>query len=180
MQCLIDKDADGNGIMESNQHNTLDADWFGPVAWLSGMYITALRAAAAMADEMGDTAFAATCRTIFQRGQTFIVEKLFNGEYFINRTDPQHLDAINSGTGCEIDQVLGQSWAWQVGLGRVLPEKETGSALKSLWRYNFTPDVGPYREANKPGRWYAMPYHGWNEPDLRAYGLSLYLPVMLK
>jgi hypothetical protein len=31
------------------------------------------------------------------------------------------------------------------------------AALKSLWRYNFTPDVGPYREVYKPGRWYAMP-----------------------
>jgi len=39
----------------------------------------------------------------------------------------------------------------------VLPEPETVAALKSLWRYNFTPDVGPYREAHKPGRWYAMP-----------------------
>jgi hypothetical protein len=39
----------------------------------------------------------------------------------------------------------------------VLPEKETKSALQALWKYNFTPDVGPYREANKPGRWYAMP-----------------------
>ena len=157
VQCLIDKDADGNGIMESNQHNTLDADWFGPVAWLSGMYITALRAGAEMAQEVGDSAFATTCREIFQRGQAYIVQQLFDGEYFINRTDPNHLDAINSGTGCEIDQVLGQSWAWQVSLGRVLPEKETLSALKSLWRYNFTPDVGPFREANKPGRWYAMP-----------------------
>jgi hypothetical protein len=44
-----------------------------------------------------------------------------------------------------------------VGLGRVLPEKETRSALVSLWRYNFTPDVGPYRAANKLGRWFAMP-----------------------
>ena len=58
VQCLIDKDADGNGIMESNQHNTLDTDWYGPVAWLSGMYITALRAAAEMAQEVGDSAFA--------------------------------------------------------------------------------------------------------------------------
>jgi len=39
----------------------------------------------------------------------------------------------------------------------VLPEKETLAALRSLWRYNFSPDVGPYREALKPGRWYAMP-----------------------
>jgi hypothetical protein len=67
------------------------------------------------------------------------------------------LDAINSGTGCEIDQVFGQSWAFQVGLDRVLPQKETQSALKALWRYNFTPDVGPYRQQYKPGRWYAMP-----------------------
>jgi hypothetical protein len=29
--------------------------------------------------------------------------------------------------------------------------------LKSLWTYNFTPDAGPYREVNKPGRLYAMP-----------------------
>jgi non-lysosomal glucosylceramidase len=157
VQCLINKDADSNGIIESNQHNTLDSDWFGPVAWLSGMYIAALRAAVAMAEEVGDNPFATTCREVFQRGQQYIVQQLFDGEYFINRVDPKHLDAINSGTGCEIDQALGQSWAWQVNLGRVLPEKETVSALKSLWRYNFTPDVGPFRAANKPGRWYAMP-----------------------
>jgi non-lysosomal glucosylceramidase len=30
------------------------------------------------------------------------------------------------------------------------------AALKSLWTYNFTPDVGPWREAKKDGRWYAL------------------------
>ncbi|MCC6490529.1 MAG: hypothetical protein IT364_23795, partial [Candidatus Hydrogenedentes bacterium] len=154
---LIAKDANGDGLIESNQHNTLDTDWYGPVAWLSGLYIAALRAAEEMALEIGDTPFAEQCRGIFTKGQQNIVAQLFDGEYFINRPDPQHLDAINSGSGCEIDQVMGQSWAWQVGLGRVLPEKETLSALRSLWRYNFTPDAGPYRVVNKPGRWYAMP-----------------------
>jgi non-lysosomal glucosylceramidase len=89
-------------------------------------------------------------------GRRNFVAQLFDGEYFINKVDPKHLDAINSGTGCEIDQVFGQSWAFQVGLPRVLPQKETVSALKSIWRYNFSPDLGPYRAVNKPGRWYAM------------------------
>ncbi|MHB0956702.1 MAG: GH116 family glycosyl-hydrolase [Pirellulaceae bacterium] len=157
LQCLIDKDGDGNGILESNQHNTLDTDWFGPVAWLSGVYLAALRAGEQMAHEVGDSAFAGICRKLREQGQAYVVQELFNGEYFINQPDPNHLDTINSGTGCEIDQVLGQSWAWQVGLGRVFAQPETLSALKSLWRYNFTPDVGPYREIHKPGRWYAMP-----------------------
>ena len=157
MEWLIAKDANGDGIIEGNQHNTLDTDWFGPVAWLSGLYVAALRAAEEMAREAGDTEFGERCRGIFEKGRQNIVDRLFDGEYFINKPDPMHPDAINSGSGCEIDQVMGQSWAWQIGLGRVLPQKETLSALRSLWRYNFTPDVGPYREANKPGRWYAMP-----------------------
>jgi hypothetical protein len=143
--------------MKGNQHNTLDADWFGPVAWLSGLYLAALLAAAEMADEMKDAAFAAQCHAIAAKGREKIVQDLFDGEYFSNKVDPEHLDSVNSGTGCEIDQVMGQSWAFQVGLPRVLPEKETRTALQSLWRYNFSPDVGPYREVNKPGRWYAMP-----------------------
>jgi uncharacterized protein (DUF608 family) len=153
---LIAKDANGNGIIESNQHNTLDTDWFGPVSWLSGLYLAALRAAEEMARETGDKKMAERCRGIFEKGRKNLVAQLFDGEYFLNQPDPQHADTINSGSGCEIDQVMGQSWAWQIGLGRVLPEEETRSALRSLWRYNFTPDVGPYREANPPGRWYAM------------------------
>jgi uncharacterized protein (DUF608 family) len=154
---LIRKDEDGDGLIQSNQHNTLDTDWFGPVAWLSGLYQAALLAAATMAEEVGDEPFAVQCRRILQRGQSNLVTQLFDGEYFINKPDPGHLDSINSGSGCEIDQVLGQSWAFQVGLPRVFPQAQTLSALKSLWRYNFTPDVGPYRKRYQPGRWYAMP-----------------------
>ncbi len=178
---LIRKDEDGDGLIVGNQHNTLDTDWFGPVAWLSGLYLAALEAAAAMADEMGDAPFAAACRQIATRGRASIVAQLFDGEYFVNKPDPMHLDAINSGSGCEIDQVMGQSWAWQVGLPRVFPVKETLSALRSLWKYNFTPDVGPYRDRYRAGRWYAMageagllmctfPRAGWDYEQAKGKG----------
>ena len=160
MQCLIEQPGGANGLLDGSQHNTLDTNWFGPVAWLNSLYLAALRAGETMAREAGDDAFAKQCADIFQKGSGAHVAQLFNGEYFINKPDPNHPEAINSGTGCEIDQVMGQAWASQVALGRVLPEKETRAALRALWRYNFTPDVGPYREAHKPGRWYAMPGEG--------------------
>lgn len=153
---LIAQDGDGDGIIEGPQHNTLDANWFGPVAWLSGLSVSALLAAAEMADERRDEAFAARCRGIAAEGRKHLVSRLFEGDYFLNLPDPQHPEAINSGSGCHIDQVMGQHWAWQVGLDRVTPPRETVSALKSLWRFNFAPDVGPYRDVNKQGRWYAL------------------------
>jgi uncharacterized protein (DUF608 family) len=160
MEYLINQDGlDGaeDGILRGAQHNTLDTAWYGPCAWLSGLYLASLRAVEEMAIDAGDQQFATKCRTVFQTGQQNFVRLLFNGEYFINIPDPKRPDAINSGSGCEIDQALGQSWAFQVGLGEVLPQKETRSSLRSLWVYNFAPDVGPYRNVNKPGRWYAMP-----------------------
>jgi uncharacterized protein (DUF608 family) len=165
MERLIQEDGNDDGMLEGGQHNTLDSSWYGPVAWLSGEYQAALRAAEKMALIMGDSGFAEKVRGIYTRGQTNLVSRLYNGEYFINLPPDPSLKkpngesvatAINSGSGCLIDQVFGQSWAFQVGLDRVLPEKETRSALDSLWRYNFVPDIGVYRATHAPGRWYAL------------------------
>ena len=157
LECLIEHDGNADGIIEGAQHNTLDADWFGPIAWLSGLYVAALAAGEEMAREVGDEAFARKAREIFDKGRKNILDRLWGGEYFINIPDPKHPEAINSGTGCEIDQVMGQSWAFQVNLGRVFDEEHSRKALQALWKYNFAPDVGPYRATYKPGRWYAMP-----------------------
>jgi non-lysosomal glucosylceramidase len=70
---------------------------------------------------------------------------------------PKQQSPVRNNLRSDPSQVMGQSWAFQVALPRVFPQKESLSALQSLWRYNFTPDVGPYRAVYKPGRWYAMP-----------------------
>lgn len=159
LEYLIRHDPNGDGLLEGAQHNTLDAQWFGEVPWLSSLYIAALAAGEAMAREMGEDGFAARCRTLKERGGKNLVQQLWNESYgyFIQRADPAHARAVGSYDGCEIDQVFGQHWAFQVGLGRILSAAHVTRALKSLWTYNFTPDVGPYRQVHKPGRWYAMP-----------------------
>jgi uncharacterized protein (DUF608 family) len=156
LEWMIAQDGTGDGILKKSQHNTLDAEWYGEIAWLSGLYLAALRAGEAMAADMDDRPFAEKCHRIFLTGRKSFVDRLWNGEYFIQVGSPGKLDTVGSYDGCEIDQVFGQSWAYQVGLGEVLPADETRKALKAIWKYNFTPDVGPFREAHKPGRWYAM------------------------
>ncbi|HEY3320270.1 MAG TPA: GH116 family glycosyl-hydrolase [Planctomycetota bacterium] len=162
VEFLIGCDGDENGILEGEQYNTLDAAWFGPMAWISSFYIAALRAGEAMAKDAGDTDFAARCAKIAASGSSELVKSLYNGEYFIHKPDPKHPQATNTNDGCHIDQLMGQAWALQVGLPRIAPVKETLSALESIWKYNFTPDVGPFREKSKikGGRWYAMAGEG--------------------
>ena len=157
IEFVVRQDGNDDGIIEGNQPNTLDTSFFGPNAMIGSLYLASVRAGEEMAREVGDAAFADRLRQIFDAGTKHYVDLLWNGEYFIQRPDPNHPDALKTAQGCFIDQVFGQSWAWQVGLGRILPQDKTLSALRALWKYNFAPDVGPWREVYKPGRWYAMP-----------------------
>jgi uncharacterized protein (DUF608 family) len=160
LEFLISQDPNQDGILDGAQYNTLDAAWYGKIAWISSLYVASLRAGEQMAREMGDDAFAERAKAIAEAGTRNIDQELFNGEYYYQIADKEHADKVGSFDSCEIDQVFGQSWAFQVGLPRILPREHTLTALRSLWKYNFTPDVGAFRNANKPGRWYAMAGEG--------------------
>lgn len=150
------KDRDGlDGLLDGEQHNTLDSEWFGKVHCLCSLYLAALRAGREMAKEMNDPAFEAKCAKVYESGSEKIAA-LFNGEFYEQQEDPAHLDKIGVGTGCYIDQVIGQWWAYQVGLGRIYNKNHIRSALNSLWKYNFAPHVGTFRKEFNIGRIYAL------------------------
>jgi hypothetical protein len=142
---MVNFDPNSDGILEGAQANTLDAAWYGKVSWLSGLYVAACQAAQQMALEMGDTTFAAQVGAIAQSGANYVSNNLFyNSEYFIQLPDSSG-NNVGAGWGCEIDQVFGQSWGYQVGLTPLLKQTETQSALAWLWSYNFAPDAGGFR-----------------------------------
>jgi len=154
VEFMIRRDGNADVMLEGAQPNTLDANWYGKISYISSLYLAMLKAGEAMATEMGDEKFAEQCREIASRGEKSILET-FNGEYFFQIEDPRHKDEIGVGPGCYIDQIFGQTWAHWVGLGLLFDRKKQLSALRALWKYNFVPDVGPFREQFVPGRWYA-------------------------
>ncbi|CAN5632300.1 hypothetical protein BH11ARM2_BH11ARM2_06100 [soil metagenome] len=158
LEYLVRQDTDDDGILEGSQHNTLDVNLYGPSSWLTSLYLAALKAGEEMAVEMGDAASAKRWRAIFERGSSRFDEVFWNGDYYIHRlNEAEHLEGMRIGNGCEIDQLMGQSWAHQIGLGRIVKPEKARAALKALYRNNFLPDVGPFREKEKAGRWYAVP-----------------------
>lgn len=165
---LIDHDKEktgkADGILEGVQYNTLDRIWYGKITWISGLYAAALKASAEMAAEMDDKAFAKECSKIAALAFKNISNELYNGEYFTHKRDPEHMDTPNTNIGCHTDQLLGQYWATQVGLGDILPNDQVKSALKSIVKYNYVESYGDYlANADIPvKRWYA----DYDEPGI--------------
>jgi uncharacterized protein (DUF608 family) len=158
---VINQDKNKDGLEDTPIENTLDAVWDGEIAWLVGLCIAAVKAGEVMAKEMGDDAFAAQCANYVANGTKNMEQQLFNGEYFIHQPDViKGREKLGSYNTCHIDQVYGQSWAHQVGLGRIIDKEKTISALKALWKYNFTPDVGPYIKERRGWRPYALAGEG--------------------
>lgn len=154
---IMNLDKNNDGMEDTPMENTLDAQWHGEIAWIVGLCIAGVRAGQAMAEEMKDKSFAERCADYVAKGRSNMEKYLFNGEYFIHRADPKiGKKEIGSFNTCHIDQVYGQSWAWQVNLGRILSKEKTMSALQALWKYNYMPDVGPYIKKHPGGRFYAL------------------------
>lgn len=148
-------DKDKDGVLEGRQHHTLDMELFGPSAWLQGMYLCALKAAAEIADYFGESAKSAEYRALFENGYRFTKENLFNGQYFYHKVDladrnyTEHFQCPNYwneehnqlkyqiGDGCGIDQMLGQWHANICGLGDIFDKAQRQTALKSMWKNNF-------------------------------------------
>jgi len=160
-------DLNKDGVLEGRQHHTLDMELFGPSSWLEGMYLTALKAAAEMANFLGDTEKEQEYRDLFEKGYKWTKENLFNGKYFIQKVDITNKEVIDKfdaeeywnnevgqmkyqiAEGSAIDQVLAQWHADILGLGKIYDKEQLSCALSSMMNNNFKESmrnlVNPWR-----------------------------------
>ena len=137
-------DPDRDGVMEGEQHNTYDIEFYGPNTMCGALYLGALRACEEMARHLGDPDAAEYAR-LYASGRARYDRELWNGEYYeqhVRMPEPhevqkgkypqRHPPAIREGEdtpryqygpGCLADQLLGQWFAHVVGLGHLLPAR---------------------------------------------------------
>ena len=149
-------DANKDGVMEGCQHNTMDVEYYGPNPQMGVWYLGALRAAEEMAKYLCDDDFAKTCRNLFERGKTWIDQNLFNGEYYEHKIQPPKDKSeiapsllvgmgakdiskpdYQLGSGCLVDQLVGQYMAHVCGLGYLLEPANIHKTLQSIVKYNL-------------------------------------------
>jgi uncharacterized protein (DUF608 family) len=136
MDFVIDKwDSDKDGVAHGGAWNTLDAETAGNNSWLGTLYLTALESSEKMAEIAGDATSANQYKSIKESGANLQNSQLWNEEYYIQIPEATAYDDYN--TGCHIDQLLGEWWAYQVGLKNHYPDARVKTALSFLFKYNF-------------------------------------------
>lgn len=80
-------DPDKDGLMEGEQHNTYDIEFYGPNTMCTAMYLGALRACERIALYLGEPDKAEEYRAVFESGRAKVDSELWNGEYYIQKVD---------------------------------------------------------------------------------------------
>ena len=146
VEYLIGRDAKAaggqpEGILQDDQWNTYDEALHGVTTFISGYYLAALRAGEEWARRAGDKAAAERFHGVFEKGQKKLVELCWNGEYFQQHLPDYMKRQGEVGPGCMADQLIGQWWAHQLGLGYILPKEMVVTALRGVFKYNFKSDL---------------------------------------
>lgn len=120
---------------------------------VGGMYLAALKAAAEIAEFLGEETDASEYRSLFERGSRWSDENLFNGSYYIQKIDLRDKSVLlpfpetekrywneearqikyQIANGCDIDQLCGQWHSGIIGLGDIFsgtPEDSIEVALQ--------------------------------------------------
>jgi non-lysosomal glucosylceramidase len=142
-------DADRDGLVEGEQHNTYDIEFYGPNSMIGAFYLGALLAGSKMAEAVGEPEAAKTYRDLLEKGQKNFNEKLWNGSYYVQKYDQVMEKKYQYGEGCLSDQMLGQWLAMAAGLGRFLPEDRLKTTLSSIFNYNFMTDFKNYSNVQR-------------------------------
>ena len=142
-------DRDHDFVLDSQQHNTYDIEFYGPNSLSNSMFFAALAAGVEMADHLGDGEHARSWGEALAKGSARMDELLWGDDYYVQKIDDVNEYRYQYGKGCLADQLLGQLIAHVAGLGYILPQEHVKRAVKSIFDYNFRTDFSDFHSVQR-------------------------------
>ena len=143
-------DSDGDGLPDSDtKRNTYDAwNFSGTPVYIDVLWLAALKAAAVIADKVGDKERFDQWNNILFNGKKSLEEKLWNGEYY-------NLWKNNDVTDESLmtDQLDGEWFLRMIGLDGNLPDERVRSVIEFIFRNNFDNEQGLVNATVPENRW---------------------------
>ncbi len=159
-------DPEEAGWLTEPHHNTYDIEFWGPDGMAGTLYLAALRAAAAMAEALGESG--ARYGALADKAVARLEGELFNGEYFVQKVlwDDRALAGDMSeesresvrregpkyqyAGGCLSDGIIGEWLAQASGLETGLDARKVASHLRAVHRYNFRASLRDHANPQRP------------------------------
>ncbi len=139
MCSMEELDTDKDGLPDHNtKRNTYDAwNFSGTPAYISVLWLAALKAAIVIADRVGEREEADRWSDMLKKGKKSLEEKLWNGEYYnLWRSNDETDESLMT------DQLDGEWFLRMMGLSGNLPDERVGSVLDLIFRCNFDEEQG--------------------------------------
>lgn len=130
-------DANGDYVLDAQQHNTYDIEFYGENSLTNSVFFAALKAASQIEARLDHPAEAKRYRDILEQGARTMDELLWNGEYYRQNIENVNKYLYQYGDGCLSDQIFGQLLAHITNLGYILPQEHIEGAALAVHRYNF-------------------------------------------
>ncbi len=146
-------DADRDGLMEGEQHNTYDIEFYGPNSMMGAFYLGALKAGAAMATVVGDLVSAKAYLAMYEKGQAAYDRDLWNGEYYVQKYARSWRRNTSTARAASPTCSSASGWAWSPASAAISPPSAIQSSLRAIYKYNFLTD---FRNFSNVQRTYAL------------------------
>ena len=134
---ILDRNDDGLPDYDTKR-NTYDAwNFSGTSAYISLLWLAALKAAVVMAETMKDSSRAEKWTAILEKGKQSLDEKLWNGEYYnlwCNETETD--EALMT------DHLDGEWFLRMIGIGGNIPDERVRDVMKFIFENNFDKEAG--------------------------------------
>jgi uncharacterized protein (DUF608 family) len=175
--CIRTWDPYEKGIIEEPHHNTYDIEFWGPDGMHQSFYLGALSAMMAMGTALSKEV--SKYESLFNKGQQYLENDLYDGEYFIQKIrftglkakNPVEASAISMGgdyseearvllekegpkyqygKGCLSDGILGAWIARMCGLKDPVDHKKIKSHLLAVHKYNLKTNLSDHANPQRP------------------------------